>query len=78
MADAAAPNVIFTKPGVPQTAGDFTSAGGGRCLPIVLNSWPMKPSGVQLARPIRPPDLHTRSNSAAVPVLVGTEHSAEG
>ena len=51
---------------MPHSAGDFTPAGGGRCLPSVLNSWPMKPSGVQFARPILPPDLqHTRSSSAA-------------
>ena len=52
MADAASPNVIPTKSRVPHTAGDFTPVGGGRYLPIVLNSWPIKPSGVQLARPI--------------------------
>ena len=50
---------------VPHSAGDFAPAGGGRCLPMVLNSWPMKPSGVQLARPILPPRLQTRSISAA-------------
>ena len=50
---------------VPQSAGDLTPAGGGMCLPMVLNSWPMKPSGVQLARPILPPGLHTRTSSAA-------------
>jgi hypothetical protein len=32
---------------------------------MVLKSWPMKPSGVQLAMPILPPDLQTRSISAA-------------
>ena len=51
---------------VPQVAGDLAPAGGGRYLPIVLKSWPMKPSGVQLARPILPPGLVTRSSSAAV------------
>ena len=50
---------------VPHSAGDFTPAGGGMCLPSVLNSWPMKPLGVQLARPILPPGLQTRSSSAA-------------
>ena len=35
------------------------------CWPSVLNSWPMKPSGVQLARPMRPPGRHTRAISAA-------------
>ena len=32
---------------------------------MVLNSWPMKPSGVQLARPILPPGRQTRTSSAA-------------
>ena len=50
---------------VPHSAGDFTPAGGGMCLPSVLNNWPMKPSGVQLARPILPPERQTRSSSAA-------------
>ena len=35
-------------------------------MPSVLNNWPMKPSGVQLASPIRPPDLQTRSSSGAL------------
>ena len=50
---------------MPQSAGDLAPAGGGTCLPMVLNSWPMKPSGVQLARPILPPGLQTRISSAA-------------
>ena len=50
---------------VPQSAGDLTPAGGGTCLPMVLKSCPMKPSGVQLARPILPPGLQTRIISAA-------------
>ena len=32
---------------------------------MVLKSWPMKPSGVQLARPILPPGRQTRSSSRA-------------
>ena len=32
---------------------------------MVLNSWPMKLSGVQLARPILPPGRHTRIISSA-------------
>ena len=59
------PNISSSRARVPHSAGDFTPAGGGRCLPSVLNSWPMKPSGVQLARPILPPGLQTRSSSAA-------------
>ena len=50
---------------MPQSAGDCTPAGGGRCLPRVLNIWPMNPAGVQLASPMRPPGRHTRASSAA-------------
>ena len=50
---------------MPHSAGDLAPAGGGRYLPSVLNTWPMKPSGVQLARPIWPLGLQTRNNSAA-------------
>ena len=50
---------------MPHSAGDFAPAGGGRYLPSVLKTWPMKPSGVQLARPILPLGLQTRSSSAA-------------
>ena len=39
---------------------------GGTCVPFVLNSWPMKPSGVWATRPIRPPERVTRASSAAV------------
>jgi hypothetical protein len=50
---------------VPHSDGDLVPAGGATCLPRVLNSWPMKPSGVQLARPMRPPLRTTRTSSAA-------------
>src|SRR6185437_13999550 len=63
---AEAPKVVSIHSRVPHSAGDFTPAGGGRYLPMVLNIWPMKPSGVQLASPMRPPDLHTRCISEAV------------
>ena len=72
------PNISVSRARVPHSAGDFTPAGGGRCLPSVLNTWPMKPSGVQLARPILPPALQTRSSSAAARLLVRREHHAEG
>jgi len=49
---------------VPQRR-DLMPAGGGTCFPIVLKSCPMKPSGVQLARPIFPPRLQTRRSSPA-------------
>ena len=45
---------------------------------MVLNSWPMKPSGVQLASPILPPRLQTRMQLGGGAVLVGREHHAEG
>src|SRR5262249_2404028 len=59
------PNISSRRARVPHSAGDFTPAGGGRYLPSVLNTWPMKPPGVQLARPIFPPGLQTRVSSPA-------------
>ena len=50
---------------MPHCSGEGTPAGGGTWAPTILNIWPMKPSGVQLARPMRPPGRHTRSSSAA-------------
>ena len=50
---------------MPHSAGEATPAGGGLCAPIVLNTRPMKPSGVQLAIAITPPGRQTRSSSAA-------------
>src|SRR5438270_1618384 len=67
---AAAPNMSSMRARMPQSAGDLTPAGGGMCLPMVLNSWPMKPSGVQLASPILPPGLHTRMSSQFVERLL--------
>ena len=43
----------------------FMPGAGGTYLPMVLNSWPTKPSGVQLARPILPPRRQTRASSFA-------------
>ncbi len=51
--------------GVPHRAGDFTPAGGGMYWPIALKTWPIKPAGVQFARPILPPDRQTRAISEA-------------
>ncbi|MNT33334.1 hypothetical protein D3C72_1692560 [compost metagenome] len=65
MAAALAPNISSMRARVPHSAGDFTPAGGGTCLPMVLKIWPTKLSGVQLAKPILPPGRHTRSSSAA-------------
>ena len=50
---------------LPHSAGDFMPGAGGTYLPMVLNSWPMKLSGVQLVSPILPPGLQTRSSSFA-------------
>ncbi|RYF36654.1 MAG: class I SAM-dependent methyltransferase, partial [Comamonadaceae bacterium] len=55
-------------PNPPRVASELLRvcrAGGGTCLPMVLNTWPMKLSGVQLAMPIRPPARQTRSSSDA-------------
>jgi hypothetical protein len=63
---AASPNTPSSQSLRPQLAGELTPAGGATCRPRVLNRWPMKPSGVQLAMPMRPPGRHTRIISAAV------------
>ena len=78
MAAAWAPKNSLMRPSVPQSAGDLTPAGGGRCLPIVLKTWPMKPSGVQFARPILPPGLHDADQLGGGAILIGREHDAEG
>ena len=78
MTAAWAPKNPLMRPAVPQSAGDLTPAGGGRCLPIVLKTWPMKPSGVQFARPILPPGLHDADQLGGGAVLIGREHDAEG
>ena len=43
---------------MPHGSGDGTPAGGGTWAPTILNIWPTNPSGVQLARPMRPPGRH--------------------
>ena len=43
-----------------------------------MNSLPIKPSGVQLARPILPPRLADAQQLGRRLVLVGREHDAEG
>ena len=45
---------------------------------MVLKTWPMKPSGVQLARPILPPRRAHADQLCRGAVLVGREHHAEG
>ena len=50
---------------MPHIAGEVTPGGGGTWAPMVLNTWPMKPSGVQLAMAMTPPGRHTRSSSSA-------------
>ena len=51
---------------------------GGMYLPMALNTWPMKLSGVQLANPIFPPGRQTRTSSFAACCLIWREHHAEG
>ena len=56
---------------MPHADGDCRPGAGGTYLPMVLNNWPMKLSGVQFARPICPPDLQTRASSLAAAVWFG-------
>ena len=65
MALACAANSSPIRSRLPQRAGDRSPAAGGTYLPMVRKSWPMNPSGVQLARPIFPPGAQTRTSSAA-------------
>ena len=51
----APPNSSRSRSSVPHRIGDSSPAGGGTCRPLVLKSWPMKPSGVWATSPIRPP-----------------------
>lgn len=50
----------------PQWRGLRAGGGGGAYGFIVANIWPMKPSGVQLSRPIVPPGRQTRTSSSAL------------
>jgi hypothetical protein len=77
MVDACAPNSSSIRSFVPHSDGDETPAGGGTNRPTTLNSWPTNPSGVQLARPMRPPGRTTRRSSLAARGLVRREHHAE-
>ncbi len=43
---------------------------------MVANIWPMKPAGVQLISPIRPPGRTTRTSSSAACLVVRGEHDA--
>ena len=65
-------------PRCPTSAGDFTPAGGGTCAPIILNSWPMKPS----RRPVRHSDAaaaaqHNAQHFVRSAFVVRREHRAE-
>jgi hypothetical protein len=75
---AFAPNISVIRNGVPQSAGDFTPAGGGRYLPSVLK----KLTDEAFRRPVGQADL---TAALANPqqlggcfILVGREHDAEG
>ena len=73
----ASPKSSCSRCSVPHRIGDRSPAGGGACLAFVLNSWPMKPSGVWATSPIRPPGRTTRDELARGPFLVRREHRAE-
>jgi len=71
-------HLLETRLGAPQR-GDFAPAGGGRYLPSVLKSWPMKGfRRSRLASPILPPGLQTRVELGRRFVLVGRNMTAEG
>ena len=64
---------LTRSPSSPRTCASSPHSGGG-CAPgggagangfMVANIRPMKPSGVQLSRPIRPPGRTTRTSSSA-------------
>lgn len=62
----------FGETAAPRVRAVFTPAGGGVYFAMVLNICPTKPSNVQFARLILPPDLQTRRRSvAASPALSG-------
>ena len=67
---------------VPHSIGDGTPAGGATWPATVRNSWPMKPSGVQLARAMVPPGRQARSSSSAAfwwsGANIDTEHRHHG
>jgi hypothetical protein len=65
MARALAPNSASIRAFVPHSDGEAMPAGGGTYRPTTRNSSPMKLSGVQLARPMRPPGRTTRRSSLA-------------
>ena len=51
---------------LPHSGGGEANSGGlGMYLPRILNMRPIRPSGVQLTRPIAPPGRQTRTSSSA-------------
>ena len=74
---APAPNSSSRCSGRPQRAGGVTPAGGGTCRPTTPNSRPMKPAGVQLARPMRAAAAHDAQHLAGRARVVRREHHAE-
>ena len=62
---ALAEQLLAGAPRCPTATAAARRPAAARGLPSTLNSWPMKPSGVQFARPMRPPGRHTRASSAA-------------
>ena len=60
------PNSSRTCSSLPHSGGGCAPGGGGGANgPIVRNSAPIMPSGVQLSIPIVPPGRHTRTSSSA-------------
>ena len=72
------PNSSCRRSSVPQSAGDFTPAGGGRYRPISLNSSPMKLEGRPVGQADPPARLADPRHFRRGLLLVGREHDAEG
>ena len=53
-------------PGPTAAAAARRAGAAGRTASSSANIWPMKPSGVQLSRPMVPPGRHTRISSSAL------------
>ena len=72
------PNSSRTWSSLPHSGGGCAPGGGGGAYGfIVANIWPMKPSGVQLSRPMVPPGRVTRTSSSATGLVVRREHDAD-
>ena len=72
------PNSSINRWPVPHRAGDLVLIGGEKYWPRSLSICPMKPCGVQLARPILPPDLQKLYHFGGGPVLIRGKHHTVG